>query len=119
MNPNSVDIFSQIPMLKVVDSGSGTVTAPAATSSNSPQSATVQIPNVYGTTDIIVVCTATFTYGSLATQRTVAPWVSSDGRKAFDCTWNDDFIYIRATSYTGGANEPATTFTYTYNVLMP
>lgn len=116
--PETVNLLSKMGIVKVVGSGSGTVTAPSATSSNSPQSNTVTIPNVYGTSDIIVACTATVTFGGLATQRTQAPWVSNDGRKAFDCTWDENNIYIRATSSTVGSSESATTFNYTYNIIM-
>lgn len=115
VNSKRVNLASDLSMPKVVGGGSGTITAPAT---SSVASNTEIIPNIFKTSNLIVALTATFKYGSLSTQRTQAPWISNDGRKSLDVTWNDDNIYIRATSSTAGAPEVATTFNYTYNIIM-
>lgn len=118
MNPDVINLFSPIGMPKVVQTGSGTIVAPAATSTNSPQSNDVVIPHNLGTKDIIVSLTATFTYGSLSTSRVLAPWISNDGRKSLDVVWDTNNITIRASSSTAGSAESATTFNFNYNIIM-
>lgn len=114
MTPDKYILFSGGSISKVVASGSGSLTAPASTSGNSPQSNTTTIPNTFGTTDIIVAATA----NSSVSRRVSVPWIANDGRVSFDVGWDASNIYFRATTSTSGSDQAAVAFTYTYNIIM-
>lgn len=119
MNIDKVALASSKASLKVISSAGGSITAPAATSVNSPQSNIVTIPHNQGNTDVLfsVIADATNVYGS--TRYVTAPWSTPDGRISIDAYIDVDNLYIKATSSTAGSPQAATSFTYYYNIIIP
>lgn len=119
MNIERIALASSKASLKVIETSSGSITAPAATSSNSPQSNIITVPHGQGNTDVLfsVIANASNVYGS--TRYVTAPWSTPDGRISIDAYIDADNLYIKATSSTAGSDQPATNFTYYYTILIP
>lgn len=119
MNIDQVALASFLPALKVVKTGSGTITAPAATSSNSPQSNVATIPHDQNSNNVFfaVIINGSAVYGS--TRYINTPWSTPDGRVSVTPYVDGQNLYIKATSSTAGADQPATSFPYIYTILIP
>jgi hypothetical protein len=121
MNLDAVALATERASLKVVNSAPipGTITAPAATSSNSPQSSIVQVSHGQNSSDVIInlIADGINVYGS--TRYITAPWATPDGRISLDVYVDSDNVYIKAISSTAGTAQPATTFNYHFDILIP
>ena len=114
-----IGLDSQNAALKAIGRGSGSITAPLATSANSPQANTVTIPHNQNSSNVFpaVIINASSVYGS--TRYITLPWSTPDGRTSAGAHVDATNIYITATSFTAGADQPALSFTYTYSILVP
>lgn len=99
--------------LKLVDAGSGSVVAP---STASIAQNTVVIPHGLGTVDKVFWTVSAF--NTIFTQYVNAPFTTPDGRIALDAFIDSTNLYIRATSQTAGAPQDASTFNFTYTILI-
>lgn len=115
MIPDEIAFDSRVVALKVIASGTGSITAPYTESMDSN---TVTIPHGQNSTDVIpsVIASAplyeSVTYFSL-------PYASADGRIALDVRIDSTNMYLIATSQTGGLPQDAVDFTYFYTILIP
>lgn len=115
MKVDLLALFSEIPALKLVKTGSGTIVAPATSSSASNL---LTIPHGLGTTNLVwsVAANASAVYGS--TRFVNAPWTVSDGRVSIDAYVDANNLYIKATSSTAGSPTPNYTFPFTYSLIL-
>lgn len=119
MNLDHVALSSSRASLKVIDSGSGGIVAPLATSVNSPQSTTITIAHNQNSTDVLFAVSADVSAIYGGTRYTTLPWVTPDGRNSIDAYIDSTNLYIKASNSTAGADEPARSYTYYYTILIP
>ena len=119
MDISKVALASSIAALKVVASGVGTITAPAATLSNSPQSNLIVIPHNQIDSNVIpsVIINTSALYGY--NSYTQIPFSTPDGRTAIDTYVDNTNVYIKATNSTAGSPQSSMSFPYTISIIIP
>lgn len=115
MNINDVALYSENAALKLVERGTGTIIAPATSTSASN---TNIIFHGLDTTDIMWSVAANSFFVSASNTYVTIPWSSSDGRISIDAYIDKNNLYIKATSSTAGSPQPATSFDYSYTIIL-
>ena len=115
MIPEEVTLDSRKASLKAVSSGTGAITAPYTASIDS---SIVTIPHGQSSTDVIPSIIASAPLYEVVTYFSI-PYASADGRVSLDAYVDDTYIYLKATSQTGGLPQDAVDFTYFYTILVP
>lgn len=113
---DKLSLDSRNAALKAIASGSGTLNVPGTSGTTS---VIATIPHGQGVPEVIVTVNANFgaVYGG--NRYVTAPFVTPDGRNAIDVYVDSTNVYIKATSSTSGAPEPARSYPYDYTILIP
>ncbi len=115
MNQEDIILDAASSSLKHIGSGTGTIVGPATSSSDSNM---VTIPHGMATANLIWSVTAS-SPDILSGKYISTPYITGDGRVALNAHVDATNLYIVATNSTAGAPQPAVTWTYIYNIILP
>lgn len=112
-SPNAL-LSSDASSNKLFLSGSGTINLPGGTN----QTATATIPHGYGDSNLIWQVIVKETDGT-AFNNFVTPYFTNDSRVKGVATLDATNLYISITTESAGSPWPATSWNYTYRILVP
>ena len=112
-SPNDL-LSSDASSNKLLLSGSGTINLPSGTN----QSAIATIPHGYGDSNLIWQVVVKETDGT-AFNNFVTPYYSNDTRLEGISYVDSTNLYVQITTQSSGSAWPATSWNYTYRILVP